>query len=737
MMDKSLFNVCPDSEFFGRLKDIDYICRRAREYKTYPSIFLAGRRWAGKTEILRRVHGSLFFEQSNVIPVYYRFKGYGSTVNFAEDFLKEIIKQYTAFRNREPQIMKAEISLDKLERRLIDDDAYDLADFIDRHREAKKGGDYTAALRNALYAPHLITHRSGTPVYLILDDLDQISGITLYSEGPSIMKEVLDALNSGSFSFLASSSTRNVLEGGALNGSIEVITLSGLDEEGALSMMSELCRLYNVDFDSEILTVAAGKLEKIPMYIKNIIWAAHRSGISLMTLKDFADLYANEIAEGNTGAVLRSSLRLGGLKDFRVLNECVRAGLPTSEEELSERLGYTSDELRKTIADLSSAGLIDANLGIIKWSGDSVLRDFISYTYETRVKGRSLEEVKTSIIRGLLKEGYALKGSKIQGKLKEEAASLLKSFNGQKILKALLKNQIFSERFKNGVYTSEGRGEDEVILPQIFGCFDTSRWEKSETGPRIVAAHGFQNSRYGDNDEVAWVVFIKEAPTQINLGDVDNFIRRSSLLRENFRTTKVVRWMIGKEGFTAEAQKKAESDGIYTSDIVQLRLLRDTIKEKGPAVSKDRVNIVPNKEYEVVLPSAVKAELVAVKAVEEIGAGMGFDENSIGQIKAALVEACINAFEHSRVRDSKVFLRFIAGGDRLTIHIENPGVDFDVSKEAVSGDGSTLPRKRGWGIDLMKGLMDEVRFEKIMGGSKIVMIKHLIKKEKNKDDKEA
>ncbi len=116
--------------------------------------------------------------------------------------------------------------------------------------------------------------------------------------------------------------------------------------------------------------------------------------------------------------------------------------------------------------------------------------------------------------------------------------------------------------------------------------------------------------------------------------------------------------------------------------------------------------------------------------MEEIGTEMGFDDAAIGQIKAALVEACINAFEHSRLKSAKVYLKFAASADRLTINVQNGGVDFDSLSEAASApaEAGKLPRKRGWGFELMKGLMDDVRVERVRGGAKVVLVKYLVRK---------
>jgi len=733
MRDKVLFNICPDGEFFGRGEEIEYLCSKAADdHRTAPNIVLTGRRWIGKTEVLRRVHYNLFWTQARGVPVYYQFKGYTSAWGFAEDFLKETVKQALAFRTRDSELIKAEVSVEKLERMLVDDEEFELADKLARHRDAKNNSDLMAALRNALNAPARISSPA-MPVYLILDDIDCAPEIDIGMDGPGIMKELMEALNSGGCAYLASSSTGNALDGWVLNGSIESVELKGLSEDLSVAMMTDLCRQYGVEFDTETLALAARKLDGNPMYVKNIVWAAHRASRPLVALKDFVDIYSGELVDGNIGFALRSAIRLKGLNGLRVLHALGTAARPTSEEELAERLRYGAAELFEVLEGFVLSGLIENNLGSIRWVADDVVRDFVSFVYETRVRGRSTEEVRTSFVRDGLKQGYTLKGSKVRGRFKDEVIALVKDFDGQKPSKIFFRNQAFAARYKNGALDIDdsARSEGEVTLPQTIGCFDTQRLEKNETGMPVYIAQGFQGGRYDSGHEVIWVVAIKDSVSPVNLGDVENFVRRYQLLRENFRIMRVVKWMVGREGFTSEALKRLDSEGVWSSDSVQIQTLKDIISEKQ-AVAQDggQAKFVPNKEFEMVLPRSTKSELVAVKAAEEIGTEMGFDENSIGQIKAALVEACINAFEHGKQKSARVFLRFVAGNDRLVIYVQNPGADFDrppTGAKKAEGE-SGLPRKRGWGFELMKGLMDEVRFEKIKGGANIVLVKYLIRK---------
>lgn len=740
MKDKLLFDICPEGEFFGRDAEIGYILEKAKGPLQPSRAVLLGRRWTGKTEVLRRVHRELFWGQGDIVPVYYQFKGY-TGISAAEDFLKEFIKQYLAFRKRDPGCVRQELPLERIEKLLLDSDSFDLSEFISIHNEAKRGGDELASLRNAFGSPRLTELRFGVPVYLILDDMDRLFP---GAEGDRTPGVLADALNGSQSSFIASASSKGAALAG-LSSPLEVVELKGLGAETSISMLAELCRKNGVDADSEILSFAAERLGYNPMYMKNVVWAAGRAGTPLTNLKDLIEVYAKELFDGNIGYFLRSYVKIRTLNGLRALNFIARSGSATVEG-LEERVKCGGKELRGLLDEMSAAGLIEESLGSIKWAADRAIGEYISYIYETRIKGRSTEEVKSSLVRDSLKEGFSRKGA-LKSSLKEDVAGLLRSFNGQKALKVLFRNPVFAARFKNGAYRPQSQSEDnrpqenrkeenEVQLPQVIGVFDSLQWERNETGPSILIAQGFQNSRYDSGNEVVWITGVKEALSPVNLGDAESFIRRSLILKENFRGARVVRWMAGSEGFTAEAQKRLEAESIYSTDAVQMGILRESIEGKEGAKRAKPARIVPSKEFEVTIPSSTKAELVAAKAVEEIGTEMGFDENSISQIKAALVEACINAFEHSKVRSGKVFLRFVAGEDRLTIHVQNSGMDFEGPDGQAPSPIGSLPRKRGWGFELMKGLMDEVRLERVQNGAKIVLVKYLTGKGE-RDDKEA
>src|SRR5262249_40993683 len=124
--------------------------------------------------------------------------------------------------------------------------------------------------------------------------------------------------------------------------------------------------------------------------------------------------------------------------------------------------------------------------------------------------------------------------------------------------------------------------------------------------------------------------------------------------------------------------------------------------------------------FDMAVPMVNEAELVAARAAEQIAGNMAFDPKSIDQIRLALIEACINAFEHSGSEDRTVYLNFIQQEDRLLIVVRDFGKGFDpldVPEPIIEQKLSAMGKRRGWGLMLIRKLMDEVVFEDASPGT--------------------
>jgi anti-sigma regulatory factor (Ser/Thr protein kinase) len=163
--------------------------------------------------------------------------------------------------------------------------------------------------------------------------------------------------------------------------------------------------------------------------------------------------------------------------------------------------------------------------------------------------------------------------------------------------------------------------------------------------------------------------------------------------------------------------------GLYMKEIEgkKARHIRETIETKYSSAKSTATS------FEMVIPMASDAELVAARAVEQIGRNLKIDPDLIDKIQLALIECCINAMEHSGSYEKKVFLKFGVSSERLEISIESPGRFFDPGQ---TGEQSTEEKlgagtKRGWGLTLMRKIMDEVRVERIDERTRVILVKKI------------
>ena len=61
------------------------------------------------------------------------------------------------------------------------------------------------------------------------------------------------------------------------------------------------------------------------------------------------------------------------------------------------------------------------------------------------------------------------------------------------------------------------------------------------------------------------------------------------------------------------------------------------------------------------IPVAPEMEIVATAQASALGEYLGLSRDKIDEVKLALVEACINAFEHAHCRDEQLHLTFRLG----------------------------------------------------------------------------
>ena len=133
-----------------------------------------------------------------------------------------------------------------------------------------------------------------------------------------------------------------------------------------------------------------------------------------------------------------------------------------------------------------------------------------------------------------------------------------------------------------------------------------------------------------------------------------------------------------------------------------------------------------NPTVELKLPILKDMELVATHTSDVVSKHMNLSEDKSAEVSMALIEACINAFEHSETKED-IYIHFIISDENLTIKVIDKGVGFDSSSiklPNIDDKLGTQERKRGWGLMLIQELMDKVDYESDNSGTTLTMTKN-------------
>jgi len=135
------------------------------------------------------------------------------------------------------------------------------------------------------------------------------------------------------------------------------------------------------------------------------------------------------------------------------------------------------------------------------------------------------------------------------------------------------------------------------------------------------------------------------------------------------------------------------------------------------------------RQVELVLPLIPDMEITAANAASDLGREIGMSENSIDEAAHAIVEACINAREHSCCADNRIYIRFLGDSSdehkaKLEVWVTDHGTGFDPEQVRLRRVASEKPKKRGWGLQIMEAHMDEVKISSGADGTTVYMVKY-------------
>ena len=129
--------------------------------------------------------------------------------------------------------------------------------------------------------------------------------------------------------------------------------------------------------------------------------------------------------------------------------------------------------------------------------------------------------------------------------------------------------------------------------------------------------------------------------------------------------------------------------------------------------------------YHLRLPMRPRAELEAVALARRLMDEAGMGEAAMADVQMALIEAIINAVEHSASPAGRIDVYFDVTPSAFEVRVEDAGRGFD--PEAIEPVDAAEKRRRGetrgWGLDIIRRSMDRVEVASGADGTSIAMTK--------------
>ncbi len=646
-------------------------------------------------------------------------RDYTDQREIAEDFLHEFIRQLVAFRRHDPSIVRSAAGLDELAELSLSVSGIWIDQLI---ATARSSADGRAFLRTCLSAP-LRAAAHGDHAFVMIDDAQQLLNI---ENGAAIFDELRGIFGNAGVRYVVSGYRR------FLHGQMDCDCLGldnfGVEEAGAL--VEVFARENGTSLTEQSRDLIAAQLSGNASLTRLLMRDASDAGADLKSFTDVEKVYADSIFDGRIA--LRFHDRFADACGSAEIEENVLRLLDDIQSSAAGKLDRKVWGRRLKLSESETVTLLDRlNAGeLIRFTASSVesVPENIALTDYIAARVRLMTTASRASAYGNSLTEYIKRAPEIMAGYYRTNSSigvreLLGAFDGRDVATLLFDYGEFRDEFKAAADAEvlDATGDATTItLPRIF--FTTSAASFYEPlnqiseSERTAIALGFEARNEDANNEVVWIAAEIDSKLEAERELAEFWCDRleAAALMCDFAKFRI--WLIAPEGFSASALAVLKQRNAYGSSRRQADLLRRFLNVQ---VSRSD-ELAPN-EYEIVIPMDDDAELIAANAVEEIARRHHLDSRSINQIKTALIEACINASEHSLSPDRKIYQRFRVEDDRVVLTVSNRGLRLAASGAPPEpGNG-----RRGWGLKLMRKLMDEVTIEDVDDGTRIVMTKKI------------
>ena len=716
---KHILAELPAEGFVGRTRELEAVLAHAHTPRS-GTMKVTSSPGVGVTEFLRQIYDRLFLEASGVIPVYFEFRRSDRTVaEAANRFARAFVAQTVAFRRNDPSLINSPLEMTELLDRASPSD-------INWMRPvAELCGIDQSSLRACFSGPARAC-AAGMQVFVLLDAIEE----TLYlNGGERLISDLDDSLSKSSVASVFA--TRRRFDSPKTR---KTIALEPLSISESRNVAIDLSTRLGVETNEQTRDLLAVQLQGKPERIVSIFESAAEKKSSLNSFRKVSSVYADDILAGRVGSEFDSALDAAAahnptlrtrMVEF-LYGSLVSAPVKAPIDTWKKLFGIVDDQFGRLIKILEVEEIIQLTSNAISVDpANLVYADCIKARFLLTAESRPLAAVKAELMTESLKRAPRLMARVYRRSSSLGLKQVLTRFNCQSVPSALFEYGTFRDTYK-------GRDHKEIVtdltddvaritLPEIVFVDDASSFyppiSDAIEDERAVVGTGFGESRYTDDDQIAWLVAEIDSKLEAGADLAREWCERLENAAESSGFARWQIWLIGPEGFTREALDLLAQRHAFGSSRQQAILLNRFL---DPAQNDDLAS--PSDEYEIVVPMGDDTELIAAHAVEEVARRHHFPQKAINQIKTALVEACINAVEHSLSPDRKIYQKFAVDDNKIDITVSNRGIRLaDAARAEITPSGG----RRGWGLSLMKGLMDEVRIEHVDDGTRIRMRKFL------------
>ena len=717
-------------EFIGREREMDALVRHAGPDRITRGMLVLSPPSCGGSELLRQFYDRLFTDKAGPVPIYFAFSRSDRNVRrAAERFVREFLRQLVSFRRQDEKFLSISSDLEELAQTALPSDGVWIDRLLIAFRMEGRMNDEVAFIDTCFTAP-MRAAANGVPVVVIFDDLHE----TLYLEGAEDITERLSSnLSRADVPFVLGGRRRFLAK--MEREGFEIVPMNTLDFPESGALVETLARNSGVVVTPEARDLMTVQFNGNPLFINYMIQGAAENGIPLEKYQQVQQVYVDELCGGRIGRYYDEMFASisSRFETQRELITLVHDAMNlesggTHAETWRSHTGLEEAEFSRVMTLLNVNEAISLTTNIAEASPENrILSDYLSARHTLEVDGRNRGLTVGALLAESLKRAPQMMTRFYRRKASIGLRDVLSKFNSQEIPAGLLDYGKFKADFK-GMTDEElevalGKATETVSLPEIVYSAHTGALypalEQLTDRERSAAGFGFSSAFYTAEDEIVWLSAELDVKLEAAKDVTEFWCDWLEMVAQscNFPNFKI--WLVSPEGFQPEALEFLEKRKAFGSSRRQVEFLRRYLSGglRDGAEAPD--------EYEIAVPMKGDTELIVAQTVEEIARRHNFPQKAINQIKTALVEACINAQEHSLSPDQKIYQKFSINEERLMITVSNRGLKLNDrgARELNPSEG-----RRGWGLKLMRSLMDDVHIHQIDEGTKITMTK-LIQKE--------